>query len=717
MKKFIFFVFVLCVGLLDRGYADLVRDSGISVEDSKVFLENFSPMEGSANLSGCSITESGITFQELAITASDSPETIWEKTLTNSCFQSSGTYTVRFEIVDRAGNSAPASNHTFTIWPSDPVMGDITSTPSFSSGVWAKTTPSAEDDTTFSVQYDLVDRFGNKVIQIGSSNISFSEEPTVNYNSNEDGLMITKFNDSGVLVQDNLSVNAGTITFDISSYAPSLKKWGKVVEEVSWPVSFAFDVPDITDRGEVSSTTQTLAEEHLMKFKAPYVIVPDAEQEVDLNGQMRDIAFLNEESCDGEGNCSYAPDKNASLFFKPQGEDGAGRRNFSGTYDIDNLDNYLRYEDNLAPESNNTWTKKIIKKDTFTRSLAEDEDYPLSLRVLAEYTPQPGITIKYPMGASGLKGSYPNPNLEGTTPLDFSTRNDDVRIESINILGYHDINGREWIRPSADIEGGVIGKISDPISARSYVQVMQDHTPRDIREKMVENGWRLVREAKSTCLATNSSQLSSQLGFSGTCDVVVVKNQNITIPPDNFSLSGHKTLIIVDGNLIIDEDFTYDMDQHSFGVILLNSKIKSYPLTGNILIGEDVQHIQGNFYAEGGIMSYNLDSLPSFSLSNANSPLYKKQLFLEGTLLSSNTLGATNNQNYPTPWESSTTNGDGFTSFQKARAYDLHKLRHGIPGDSGFAQIVTEEDHPPANPRSFVIRLRPPVTPPPGFAW
>lgn len=110
-----------------------------------------------------------------------------------------------------------------------------------------------------------------------------------------------------------------------------------------------------------------------------------------------------------------------------------------------------------------------------------------------------------------------------------------------------------------------------------------------------------------------------------------------------FSLpDGKNTLVIRNGNLVINGDLDYANETDSFGFILINDTLEPYPEKGNIFIRSGVKNIVGTYFAEGGFMSIS-DVLPfgSVTLANNNNGSVNNdtQLLLTGTLMTHNTVG------------------------------------------------------------------------------
>jgi len=246
----------------------------------------------------------------------------------------------------------------------------------------------------------------------------------------------------------------------------------------------------------------------------------------------------------------------------------------------------------------------------------------------------------------------------------------------------------------------------------------------DIREDVLRNATVLTRGlAPINALGANTN-FNINTSFSG--DVAYVKGGTVTLVGSSFS-SGVKTLVIEDGNLFIPNDLSYASIDDSLGVIMINSDPNSR-ITGNIFVKNTVQRVVGTYYADGSLLSTDVnanpqesDTINNRSLTNVddpNAPL-GLQLLLEGTILSRNTLGGALLDPPVTPW--------GLDTQEAAIKYDLHFVRRYVPPidpvtfallpDSANDQCVKQGTVCDSNRHSFVIKSdgRAQNLTPPGF--
>ena len=253
----------------------------------------------------------------------------------------------------------------------------------------------------------------------------------------------------------------------------------------------------------------------------------------------------------------------------------------------------------------------------------------------------------------------------------------------------------------ADIEGSILQSQSVFVTRFDSSATVGGSTARDARQQITENGFRLMRGATTKTVA------HTVVASDWTSDVLVVKG-DATIT-DALVISGRKTLVVLNGNLKINNNITYaNSATDSFGVIVLTqTPLTTYDAAkGNIFVNPSVQHLDGIFFSEGTFASHDG--------SNIVTSGSEKQLVLVGSLFSRNTLGGSvtslktgpNTGKYETPWGVVDTEDD-------AQPYDLHLVRQ-FPGGTNCDDTSGSCD---ANEASFVIRLdgKASELPPPGF--
>ncbi|MDD4151924.1 MAG: hypothetical protein PHR68_04885, partial [Candidatus Gracilibacteria bacterium] len=137
----------------------------------------------------------------------------------------------------------------------------------------------------------------------------------------------------------------------------------------------------------------------------------------------------------------------------------------------------------------------------------------------------------------------------------------------------------------------------------------------------------------------------------------------------DINLSGVETLIIKNGNLIIDQN-NLGLNKDKFGVIVTRDDNSKTNL-GNIYITPGVTYIKSSIYADGGIISSNDSGIPYMSDTDERTNDLDKQLVIKGSILTRNTIGGAVNAGgkYILP------GGETTTNFDTAMIYDLNYLR------------------------------------------
>ncbi len=367
-------------------------------------------------------------------------------------------------------------------------------------------------------------------------------------------------------------------------------------------------------------------------------------------------------------------------------------------------------------------------------------------------------SISYP---SGFLGSYESLGF----PEDFNLGG------GLILFGVDDVFFFRFV--GATIEGGVIGQVeklslagtSDVERNETYSTYISDGlSANEAREAMRERAFELTIGLGT---APNIISCEDELDFSSfehvfdDYDVVYVHDCDIRIDGevavDPFgSLTddekgkynhltqklattlpiGQNTLVIKNGNLFLDNDLWYESwAEDSFGFVLFNEDLDSYPITSNVFVKYPVKRLVGSYSLEGGIFTYKggttpADFDPSFAdeeddddddtvdetsdiISNtADIPpndmtggtniatilqqqiedFNRTQLILHGTVLSFNTLGGFHikhseipflAENFFTPWQNFPNAGDNADARKISIQYDIHYLRRFNIHDRG----------------------------------
>ncbi len=603
-----------------------------------------------------------------------------------NCFSSAGKYAVKIEIYDKAGNKTEKIMN-FNVKPGVAVPpggetgGTVLNELNCSNNI-------ADNNSTCELELILKDRFGNKLPDSAYDDVVFWS-PTADFNSDEANLGNVKFRSGlreekkpfGRVKKDGIVLGKKR-NLKITALAPSIQKilvkkrgsgdYGKYLSKVvSRSIEFHFT------GGGIGNKEFTMTKD--LKFRNPYSAKPTISnlmfgENLDISTKIKAKKTLNPTPSN----------------FKTSLESFIGE--FCKDSTCENLEKLNEEDDNL-PNPEHEWTmNKIFREPTSATEVINKDMVALITYVSYELA---GETISYPAGAVG--GIFENEN------------NSNIQNRYNKAIGLAD-DGTSTKFIGADIEG-LVGTDPDKsylISGNGSEKIVSIGTStgsRDIYEEITKNGWSMARNAEAKI--TNNGGPGWQNNF-GKNDVVVVDLSGKT--DRTYAISGklpagQKTLIVIDGNLVIKGNLEYNSKQDSFGVIMLRNEAGAAPKIGNIFVRSDVQKIAGSFFADGGFMNNDENGTHT---GNAQNSTY--QLLLEGSLLSRNTLGGSLRQdggeNDYSPW----TNG---VSNEIARRYDLHFVRrYDSSGGSGHIGIPDE-----ANTAAFIIRpdQKSAILPPPGF--
>ncbi|PZM85051.1 hypothetical protein DLH72_02240 [Candidatus Gracilibacteria bacterium] len=177
---------------------------------------------------------------------------------------------------------------------------------------------------------------------------------------------------------------------------------------------------------------------------------------------------------------------------------------------------------------------------------------------------------------------------------------------------------------------------------------------------------------------------------------VYFNNKTTKFSDINSILENGDTVIIKEGNFIIDENV-----DKQIGIIVMKEGYNVLPETlngGNIIVTKDVSNINAYIYADGAIMSKDI-----------NGNYYKDEdlsipLVINGSVFSRNTIGGavagTGENKYILP------GGKKTNDFKLAEKYDLNYLRKSILcGDEDFSLKINYNSGIQTNPpKGFTIQ-------------
>ena len=622
-----------------------------------------------------------------------------------NCFQQAGNYTVTIALIDNAGNLNSNQVFRFRIAPSDPSAENSSVGP-------ANCTQIADGSQPCALHVTLRDEFLNPVTQINEAEIFSDTEDFA-----DDANLETSFRE-GLWVDDvplpnvgapaeisDASLADGVVGFSLKAFAPSIAKVGYYLAKlVNRDLSLSARVPEIDDAGEVTGNPSiTISSPVSVQFENPFSFRPGGTS----------FIWSSEEGAHGEISVSLS-----GANFPPTPRGTLFNQNPDFEYIDENIpENGMVFD--FADGERTPRFETTVRPEGFEEGVVINDESALALSTEVEYSIDSiggVVTVKYPAGGAGLE----NLNGAGGDPA-----------EHQDVIGYGN-EGLNFGIVGADIEGGIIGD-----ARKMVVQALMgsDNTfqigrsVEDFRKIILENTARLSRGAENVYNNRQSYNFSDDLTFDNEHNTAIVIFESGN-PPGTVVISapltlpqGKNTLIIKNGNLIIEDSVKYDENQQedSFGFILVNDNVQDIPpQTGNIFVRSNVRQIAGTFYADGGLMT---NDAPTPTIENASNLESGNtvQLLLNGTLFTRNTLGGSliqNDNNFFYPW--------GVTADQAvARKYDLHYVRryindlHADDGqpDDNKGNCAPEAGQCDQNENAFVIRIdrKAALLPPPGF--
>lgn len=604
------------------------------------------------------------------------------------CFQQAGNYKTTLQLFDFAQNPATPNISNFVIFPGPPDPDASVFLPSENCDDGTLT---ANGEDVCTILFKVRDEFGNPVTQLkNATGEIYSDTVFINdANSGDlgfrDGLRlddeIIPFSTDTPLTFSLSNDNEVQYQFTFKSWAPSTEQVGPYLgRNIPFVLDFSLELPTINSDGTINLSESVTFEfdkySPSLQFR-PWLrtllgFVNEPEFIINIPTPMKIIRNL--------------------LLPTNKGSD------VSTTLFMYNLPENMEMIDfPLSPEITSLNNQETFINPTLTLDYGEVPGFALGFSTVARYTINDGTgdkLIKYPSGAIG------NDIPDGDGADDYNQIN-----MLVSILG-------------ASIEGLLMGDEETTLIQDAKTIFLGQAQLEDTRQKIFQNAFKISR---GIVPKTDINPIQFQASWFDDEDVVLVKDQDVTIGNSGSLLylpDGKNTLIIQNGNLIIDGDFAYQNKLDSFGFILINDQVQEAPENGNIFIRTDVKNFAGTYFAEGGLMSN--DSILPTPLNNNNGLGNDTQLLLEGTLLTHNTLGGAQlnvlGRDYLTPWKETTDRAE-------AAIYDLHLVRQFYPIYDEFepyAQNNTEycfSDPCDANRSSFVIRMdgRATKLPPPGF--
>jgi len=643
----------------------------------------------------------------------------------NNCFQQAGNYTVTITLKDTAGNSSDPTVYNFQILPSTPDVGQTSFTAENCTSFNGENVKRANNKDECEISLTLKDSFGNPVYQIEEAKLWSEDDEEIN---NTDANTATSFRNG--LKYENIDGNYETIpkekpledsnltlfargakSFDITALAPSIAKYGFLSQLVERVLNFSIEVPEIDEEGNSSENKLTLDLNIPLVFKNLFSVNIDGEilpwerdsgAPVTLEINQQDIyneiepseIILTNRNPEHISYYNPANLENCSLVCPdvlPEGEICISCQpiiNNNHTFDDPIPEVTLPVIAN-PPD----WNQEAIIDGNSNLSFTADITYSIGDEI-----------VSYPAGGVSLSAEL-NDGLDPEA--------EDVE----NLIGY---GGNELNLQiiGADIEGGIMGDKDDmviqAVNGEDSTFTVGGISAQDLRENINENATRLIRGNSNT----QAEDFDEGVWFEDSN--VAIVDGDVNMPEDVTLPAGKNTLIIKNGNLIIENNLVYaNPENDSFGVILINDNPTKYPAKGNIFVRPTVTKLVGTYFADGGIMTTN-DGEPDARTGNNNQNGNTNQLVLTGTLFTKNTLGGSilkRDGAFHTPW--GPTESDSAAEKTTARNYDLHFVRRypGIEGEGAECSRPVLGGDCDTNTNAFVIRIdrKASELPPPGF--
>ncbi len=699
----------LALGLL---FPVIVSASGIDWENSIMMVE-FSPESNYVPSFSCFgyTDRNTATSHFSACNGYAGPEShcVWEDLATlgyddenndpeiDDCFQQAGNYKTSIYLIDYALNTQGPDVSEFLI-KAGPPDSDI-------SELEVDTTctdlsVAANGINTCNITLKVKDEFGNPVTQLKNqtgtvySDSSFASDANSGDYDFRGG---TKIN--GITIPDSTGTPIGfsinnndevTATLALSAWAPSIRKVGDYLgKNETFNYAFTFEVPGVDEDGDLDLTNPVTLQYN--QFTPSIGFAPWAK--TILENMVTPPAFILDTQIPFKlvrnvvAPTSGGPNNLVSIFLKtvnlPSG------LYFEGvSFDPTSIDT-TQQETIIYPTLKVASAGSVISGSV---SFASDIAYDII---------DNGVkTIRYPSGAVGVGFGQDCVDADDC---------DDTAIELGSV--------------GASIEGKLVGeKDKGILQDFNTVRLGNIDSVEDIREEVFANAFIITRSA-APILQSGEQALSFNSSWFTNNDVAYVENADVKIGSSGSTTNlpaGKKTLVIRNGNLIIEGDIAYSDNLDSFGFILVNDLIAQYPDTGNIFVKNNVKRMVGTIFAEGTLATIpsttivvNDGDVTPDDISNGQNASNDTQLLFEGTLLTHNTLGGAYliqfDTNYFTPWGDTT--GTTPTDRALAEKYDLHFMRYYQPVYSGGVQLNVSDcvsgSDPygcDRNPNAFVIR-------------
>jgi len=633
----------LLLGVINSALAQVIPipQSGINWQKSTLSIVRFQPSDPShrSNFKCFEVNYDGLpvvkSLADLGYTNPDGgPLTLTQSLEKEKCFQQAGWYEAKIEVNDYAGNSTIYET-VLTVVPADLSLGDSTIdavTTKTSGGQSAivdvakratcsSTSLLADGSDECILEVNLRDRFGNVVKPEGLSGKLTVNLPTESAAKNLDAsqnpygafLAGLYFPDDEKSVQFELPQEDKKLQVGLRAYVPSLepergeRNLTQAVNQVPQPVELEINFePDDSNLpgGTISKTISPLFSPWVQMLAAPnssienYVLLP-LNRSTKIPLQLSSIVEKK------------LPEKLSIDWESPNLESLWLRFDSSTTEDKTTLRDLIGIEKNPQPYE---VTVSLIQPE----GIIADTAFRL----------KPLVTYLQKIKGENALVRYPATIMQG---------------KALDLLPAF-----QPLLLRASIEGKLV---TENVPTSSYNLILSDDDKilfSDFRRRASRNFISLIRgQAPST-----ETTFNVNTGF-GNSDVAYFKGVTLDLTGEGNLTEpivfdqGVKTIIVEDGNLLLSRDLIYKTVEDSLGIIVINSRPND-PDRGHVFVNSEVQKMVGTYFLDGTLVSTEKFAQPIVSdviqsrettpNQDLQAPL-GKQLILEGTLVSRNTLG------------------------------------------------------------------------------
>lgn len=227
--------------------------------------------------------------------------------------------------------------------------------------------------------------------------------------------------------------------------------------------------------------------------------------------------------------------------------------------------------------------------------------------------------------------------------------------------GIVDLWGNYIVPPVAVFRGNVYsGSLSSGTASSQALRSIGDPSTKKFKDSVVKNVYKIIGGITTQPLGdvTLSSGGSSGFGVNGGTvaklmnDNVYYAKGNVHISGNQFTWNGEKTIIVIGGSVYIDTDLKPNSSSGRLGIIVLKDQAALASVRakqGNIYINKNVKQIYANMVADGAVFPYDsaagvsANGEPKFvTVDSKRLSLNKQQLFMQGNIVSMNTIGGAN---------------------------------------------------------------------------